>query len=260
LIEKQELRITNRELKIPYVLHLADNNLILGQRLGEWCGYGPVLEQDIALTNIALDLIGQSRLLYQYVAELSGDTTEDKLAFLRLESEYKNVLLVEQPNGSFADTVVRQYFYDAFNYLQWNALQHCGDEQLRGIAGKAIKEVAYHRRWSSEWVIRLGDGTEESHGKAQAAVDMLWEYTGELFEPADFEHALHASLNIPDVSAFYKSWLGHVEQTLSAATLQMPPADSWMQRGGKSGRHSEHLGYILTEMQYMQRTYPEMQW
>ena len=247
-------------MRIKYVLHLADNNLILGQRLGEWCGHGPVLEEDIALTNIALDLIGQSRLLYQYAAELTGNSHEDALAFLRPEHEYRNVLLVEQPNGTFADTVMRQYFYDAFAYLNWDALQKCNDDRLRAIAGKAIKEVAYHRRWSSEWVVRLGDGTSESHDKAQRAVNRLWEYTGELFEPSDFETELKGTLNIPDVQAFHKTWLNHIRQTLETATLEMPSVETWMQRGGKHGRHSEHLGFILAEMQYMQRTYPEMQW
>lgn len=243
-----------------YILHLADNNLILGQRLGEWCGHGPVLEQDIALTNIALDLIGQSRLLYQYAAEVIGDTNEDALAFLRKENEYRNILLVEQPNGNFGNTVMRQYFYDVFNYLQYEALMQCSDERLRAIAEKGIKEVAYHRRWSSEWVIRLGDGTAESHEKAQAAVDHLWEYTGELFMPADFEKESVSTIQAPDVSALKSGWMSHVSNTLDTATLEMPSADTWMQSGGKQGRHTEHLGYILTELQYMQRTYPASQW
>ncbi len=237
-----------------YVLHLADNNLILGQRLGEWCGHGPILEQDIALTNIALDLIGQARLLYQYAAELTGDTHEDALAFLRPEHEYRNLLLVEQPNGNFADTVARQYFYDTFNYLNLEALRTCEDAQLQAIAEKAIKEVAYHRRWSGEWLIRLGDGTAESHAKAQAAVDRLWEYTGEMFVPVEFE------LSGKDVSMLLVSWMEQIRHTLATATLEIPPDDTWMQSGGKSGRHTEYLGYILTELQYMQRTYPAMQW
>ena len=246
--------------KESYILHLADNNLILGQRLGEWCGHGPVLEQDIALTNIALDLIGQARLLYQYAAEVINDTNEDALAFLRKEQDYKNVLLVEQPNGNFGDTVARQYFYDAFNYLQYEALAFCSDERLKAIAEKALKEVSYHRRWSSEWVIRLGDGTPESHEKIQAAVDHLWEYTGEFFIPADFEAESHSLFNAPDVAALKNVWMAHVRQTLDIATLQMPATDTWMQSGGKQGRHSEQMGYILTELQYMQRTYPASQW
>lgn len=243
-----------------YLLHLADNNLILGQRLGEWCGHGPVLEQDIAMTNIALDLIGQARLLYQYAAELIGGTDEDKLAFLRYAHEYRNLLLVEQPNGNFADTVARQYFFDAFHYLILEALQNCDDAHLRALAEKSIKEVAYHRRWSSEWVIRFGDGTAESHEKAQNAVDTLWSYTGEFFVPENFEVNARAAWKTPDVATLHDAWLDHVTQTLGKATLQIPPADTWMQSGGKAGRHSEHMGFLLTELQYMQRTYPEMQW
>lgn len=243
-----------------YILHLADNNLILAQRLGEWCGHGPVLEQDIAMTNIALDLMGQARLLFQYATKLIGDTNEDALAFLRPEHEYRNILLVERPNGNFADTVVRQYFYDAFNYLNLEALRRCADDHLCAIAEKSLKEVAYHRRWSGEWVIRLGDGTPESHEKAQTAVNQLWEYTGECFMSADFESAGHAENLTPDVAALRSTWMDQVRQTLTSATLEIPPEDAWMQSGGKSGRHSEHLGFILTELQYMQRTYPEMQW
>jgi ring-1,2-phenylacetyl-CoA epoxidase subunit PaaC len=243
-----------------YLLHLADNNLVLGQRLGEWCGHGPVLEQDIAMTNIALDLIGQSRLLYQHIAELLGDTSEDAMAFLRYEHEYCNLLLVEQPNGNFADTVVRQYFYDAFHYLCMDALRHNTDLQLAAIAGKSLKEIAYHRRWSSEWVIRLGDGTEESHAKVQEAVDRLWEYTGEMFRPAPYESEMHMTIQAPDVAAFHAPWLDHIRRTLDTATLVLPSADTWMHEGGKLGRHTEYMGFILTEMQYLQRTYPAMQW
>lgn len=243
-----------------YLLHLADNQLILGQRLGEWCGHGPVLEQDIAMTNIALDLIGQARLIYQYAAERTPGKTEDDLAFLRVERDYLNVLLVEQPNGNFADTLVRQYFIDIFNKLNYTALMRSADETLRAIAEKAVKEVNYHCRWSSEWVIRLGDGTEESHRKAQAAVDRLWPYTGELFAPADFELACAKDQIAPDVSTFWDGWMEHVKHTLDAATLRMPAEDTWMQHGGKQGRHTEHMGYLLTELQYMQRTYPAMQW
>jgi ring-1,2-phenylacetyl-CoA epoxidase subunit PaaC len=219
-----------------------------------------VLEQDIAMTNIALDLIGQSRLIYQHAATSTDGKTEDDLAFVRPEHEYLNVLLVEQPNGNFADTVVRQYFFDTFNYLNYSALCHCEDEHLRALAERAIKEVAYHRRWSGEWVVRLGDGTDESHEKAQTAVDQLWQFTGELFQPADYEMSYQQEFKSPDVSGFRSEWMRQVRDTLSKATLQMPPEDTWMQSGGKVGRHTEYLGYILTEMQYMQRTYPAMQW
>lgn len=243
-----------------YILHLADNNLILGQRLGEWCGHGPVLEQDIALTNIALDLIGQARLLYQYAAETIGDTHEDALAFVRLEHEYRNVLLVEQPNDNFGETVVRQFFYDTFNYLNFDALRQCKDAHLSAIAEKGLKEITYHRRWSGEWVIRLGDGTEESHEKVQAAVDHLWQYTGELFLPDPVEQEMYEQMSTPDVASLYAAWKAYVTGILETATITIPSKDTWMQSGGKSGRHSEHLGFILSELQYMQRTYPAMQW
>jgi ring-1,2-phenylacetyl-CoA epoxidase subunit PaaC len=243
-----------------YLLHLADNRLILGQRLGEWCGHGPVLEQDIALTNIALDLIGQARLIYQLTADLYTGSTEDELAFLRPESEYLNLLLVELPNGNFADTVVRQYFFDVYDFLICEALTHCSDTQLSAIAEKALKEIKYHRRWSSEWVVRLGDGTEESHQKTQDAVNQLWQYTGELFTPEGYEIESQKSHGTPGVKTLESSWLAHVTQTFEKATLKLPEAGSWMQRGGKSGRHTEHMGFLLTELQYMQRTYPAMQW
>ncbi len=245
---------------LKYVLHLADNALILGQRLGQWCGHGPVLEQDIALTNIALDHIGQARLLYQHAAILHGSTDEDTLAMLRPEHEYRNVLLVEQPNGNFADTVVRQHFFDVFNYLNYEALTRSADAHLAAIAAKALKEVAYHRRWSGEWVVRLGDGTEESHVKTQEAVDRLWPYTGELFVPADIEAEMHDAGIAPDVTAMRPAWMRWITDTLERATLQAPPEDTWMQSGGKTGRHTEHMGFILTELQYMQRAYPGMTW
>jgi ring-1,2-phenylacetyl-CoA epoxidase subunit PaaC len=243
-----------------YLLHLADNRLILGQRLGEWCGHGPVLEQDIALTNIALDLIGQARLIYQYAADLSDGKSEDDLAFLRREHEYLNLLLVELPNGNFADTVVRQYFFDVHDYLVCEALTRCTDPQLSAIAEKALKEVTYHKRWSKEWVVRLGDGTEESHQKTQAAVHNLWQYTGELFEPATYEMSVLETHQTPDVRLHKDAWFSQVKDTLEKASIQVPDGEGWMQTGGKSGRHTEHMGFLLTELQYMQRTYPAMQW
>ena len=219
-----------------------------------------MLEQDIALTNIALDLIGQARLIYQYAAEMTGGKTEDDLAFLRREHEYCNFLLVEMPNGNFADTLVRQFFFDVYDHQVCEALARCTDERLRAIAEKALKEVTYHRRWSSEWVVRLGDGTAESHSKVQSAVDTLWPYTGELFIAAPFEIQATESIGAPDPQTLYPVWHTHVQDTLTKATLEMPGETSWMQSGGKSGKHTEHLGYLLTELQYMQRAYPQMQW
>lgn len=238
---------------INYTLHLADTTLILSQRNSEWCGHGPILEQDIAITNISLDLLGQSRNFYQYAAtQIGSDATEDSLAYLRKEREYKNLLLVEQPNGDWGQTILRQYLYSQFQYLLFEKLQQSSDEQLAAIAAKSIKETAYHVRWSSEWVIRLGDGTAESHNRMLKAIDELWRYTGEMFEPAVYE-------TIIDVAGLRNTWLQKVNTLFAEATLNIPEK-VFMQSGGKDGKHTEHLGYILTELQYMQRTYPGAQW
>ena len=241
------------DLLINYTLHLADTTLILSQRNSEWCGHGPILEQDIAITNISLDLLGQSRNFYQYAASLiGGDATEDSLAYLRKEREFENLLLVEQPNGDWGQTILRQYLYSQFQYLLFEKLQQCNDEQLAAIAAKSIKETTYHVRWSSEWVIRLGDGTEESHNRILKAIDELWRYTGEIFEPAVYE-------TLVDVSLLKKEWLQKVTTVFAEATLPVPEK-VFMQTGGKEGKHTEQLGYILTELQYMQRAYPGATW
>jgi ring-1,2-phenylacetyl-CoA epoxidase subunit PaaC len=258
---------------INYILHLADNNLILGQRNSEWCGHGPVLEQDIAITNISLDLIGQARNFYQYAAEiinlqkasftgggLEGAATEDSLAYLRTEREFKNLLLVEQPNGDWAVTILRQFFFSAYQYLLYQQLQKINNEQIAAIAEKALKEVTYHLRWSSEWVIRLGDGTKESKDRMLAAVDELWRFTGELFLPAAFETEAANNGDGTDVTLFKEEWLQKIRSVFEEATLPMPKESVYMQRGGKDGIHTEHLGYILAEMQYLQRTYPGCEW
>jgi len=250
----------NSQTLIDYTLHLADNALILGQRNSEWCGHGPVLEQDIAITNISLDLIGQARNFYQYAASLIGDgATEDSLAYLRKEREFKNCLLVEQPNGDWAQTILRQYFFSQYQYLLFGELQNSKDEQLAAIAEKSLKEITYHLRWSSEWVIRLGDGTEESHRRMLNAIDELWRYTGELFETVRFElRAVSEGFGV-DVSQLKDAWLNNVKEIFTEATLTVPEK-TFMQTGGKDGRHTEHLGYVLTELQYMQRAYPNSEW
>jgi ring-1,2-phenylacetyl-CoA epoxidase subunit PaaC len=239
---------------IDYTLHLADNSLILGQRNSEWCGHGPVLEQDIAITNISLDLIGQARNFYQYAATLMGNTDEDKLAYLRKEREYKNLLLVEQSNGDWAQTILRQYLFSQYQYLLFQQLQNNKDEQIAAIATKSIKEVAYHLRWSKEWVVRLGDGTKESHSRMLKAIDELWRYTGEMFMPADYENESGIDFN-----KIKEEWSFKVSEVLAEASL-IVPEKIFMQSGGKLGNHTEHLGYILTELQYMQRTYPGCEW
>ncbi len=245
---------------INYLLHLADNTLILSQRNSEWCGHGPVLEQDIAITNISLDLLGQARNLYSYAATLIGENvTEDSLAYLRKEREFKNCLLVEQPNGDWAQTILRQYCFSQYQYSLYQQLLNSKDTQLAAIVEKSIREVAYHLRWSSEWVIRLGDGTEESHSRMLKAIEELWSYTGEMFLPAGYEKELLRIGIGADLDNIKQEWLAKTEAIFSEATLPMPQ-NVFMQTGGKEGVHTEHLGFILTELQYMQRAYPDAKW
>ena len=239
-----------------YTLFLADNALIMGHRNSEWCGHGPILEQDIAISNIALDLIGQARNFYQYAATLiDNNATEDSLAYLRDAKEYKNCLLVEQPNAEWAQTVLKQFFFSTYQYYLYQQLQNNNDEQLKAIAAKALKEVTYHVRWSSEWVIRLGDGTEESKKRLLKAVDELWMFTGELFEPASYE----LNINI-DFIFLKENWNKKIRSVFEEATIDVPAETSWYQSGGKIGNHSEHLGFILAEMQFLQRAYPNSEW
>ena len=245
---------------IDYTLHLADNSLILGQRNSEWCGHGPVLEQDIAITNISLDLIGQARNFYQYAATLIGNNaTEDSLAYLRKENEFKNCLLVEQPKGDWAQTILRQFFFSQYQYLLFQQLQNGKDEQIAAIVEKSLKEVTYHLRWSSEWVIRLGDGTNESHQRMIKAIEELWKFTDELFSSTSYELQAASNRSGVDISKLKEPWMNKVKEIFSEATLTIPGKTS-MQTGGKEGKHSEHLNNIFTELQYMQRTYPGCDW
>lgn len=249
-----------KQYLINYTLHLADNSLILGQRNSEWCGHGPVLEQDIAITNISLDLIGQARSFYQYATMLTGnEASEDSLAYLRKEREFKNCLLVEQPNGDWAQTILRQFFFSRYQYLLFQQLQHSNDEQIAAIAAKSLLEVTYHLRWSSEWVIRLGDGTEESHKRMLKAIDELWSYTGELFEVTGYELQVMNEGTGADNSKLKEPWMNGVNEVFSEAGLPIP-GKTFMQTGGKTGVHTEHLGYILADLQYLQRTYPGCEW
>lgn len=243
-----------------YILGIADNTLILGQRLGELCGHGPTLETDIALTNISLDLLGQTRSYYQYVAKLQGgNATEDSVAFLRKEREYKNVILVEQLNTDFAYVIARQFLFDEFHLLLLEQLQHSKDEMLAAIAKKSIKEVTYHVRFSSDWVKRLGDGTVESKEKIQNAINDLWVYTDELFYLTEADKAMINDGVGVDVTKFKDVYYKKINAILTESTLVIPAVE-YFQKGGKEGIHSEHMGYILTEMQFMQRTYPNMNW
>lgn len=245
---------------IQYIFGIADNALILGQRLGELCGHGPSLETDIALTNISLDLLGQTRSYYQYIAKLQGDdATEDTVAFLRLEREYKNVLLVEQPNTDFAYSICRQFLFDIYHLALLEELQNSKDEMLSAIAKKSIKEVLYHTRFSSDWIKRLGDGTVESHNRIQSAINDLWIFTDELFHQTDADKVMVGEGIGVDVALLKDNYYKKVIGVLEEATLETP-AIQYFQKGGKQGIHSEHMGYILAELQYMQRTYPNMTW
>ena len=245
---------------VLYTLRRADDALILGHRLSEWCGHAPMLEEDMALANMGLDLLGQSRELYAYAANVEGkDNDEDTFAYLRDVRQYRNLLLVEQPNGDFARTMVRQFFYAVFADLYWRAMMGSSDATLAAIAAKSEKESAYHVRHSSEWMVRLGDGTAESHRRAQTAIDDLWAYTGEMFAVDDSERGLIDHGIAVDPVSLHPQWLKTVSGVLAEATLALPKSD-WMQQGGRSGRHSEHLGHLLSELQSLQRSFPGAIW
>jgi ring-1,2-phenylacetyl-CoA epoxidase subunit PaaC len=243
-----------------YVLRLGDNALVLGQRVSEWTGHAPVLEEDLALTNVALDLIGQARLWLAYAGEVEGrGRGEDQLAFFRESRDFRNVLLVEQQNGDFARTMARQFLFDAWHRELLEVLSASRDERLSAIAQKAAREVAYHLRRSSEWVIRLGDGTDESRARMQAALDALWPFTGELFSADEVDADMTARGIGCAPGSLREPWLQRVHDVCTAATLAVP-ADGWMQSGGKAGRHGEHLSYLLAEMQSVRRSIPGDRW
>jgi ring-1,2-phenylacetyl-CoA epoxidase subunit PaaC len=253
------IQVTETPL-VLYVLRRADDALILGHRLSEWCGHAPMLEEDMALANMGLDLLGQARELYQYAAKVEGNgNDEDKFAYLRDVRHYRNLLLLEQPNGDFARTMVRQFFYSCFADPYWRAMMNSSDTTLAAIAAKSEKETAYHVRHSSEWMLRLGDGTAESHRRAQAAIDDLWAFTGEMFESDAGERGLIDAGIAVDPATLRPQWLNTVSSVVAEATLALPGSD-WMQQGGRDGRHSEHLGHLLSELQSMQRTFPGATW
>ena len=254
------LHIDDASPLVLYTLRLADNALVLGHRISEWCGHAPMLEEDIALTNVALDLIGQARALYAYAGEAEGQgRDEDQFAYLRDAEGFRNVLLVEQPNGDFAVTIMRQFLYSAFMLPYWRKLMGSKDETLAAIAAKAEKEVAYHVRHSAEWEIRLGDGTDESHEKIADALEDLWMYTGEMFEVDDADRALIERGIAVDPAALRSEWETAIDAVFAEAGLTRP-AGGWMQTGGRGGRHSEHLGLILADLQFLQRAYPGASW
>ena len=242
-----------------YTLRIADSSLILGQRMSEWCSNGPTLEEDIAMSNISLDMFGQANGFYQYAAQLDGTKSADELAFRRNEREFFNHQLVEQENGDFGTTMVRNFLHDVFNFLFYTELSKSKDETLSALASKSLKEVKYHLRHSSNWLIRLGDGTGESNTKVQDALEELWMYTGELFEMDNLDTELLNSSIAVDNSALKSEWDRMVNKTLVKAKLTRPE-DAYMATGGKKGMHTEHLGFILAEMQYLQRAYPDAKW
>lgn len=250
---------TNEHL-LRYVLRLGDTSLVLGQRLGEWIGHAPALEEDLGLANLSLDLIGQARLLLSYAAELEGrGRDEDALAFLRDAPQFLNLSLAEQPNGDFGQTIVRQVLLDAWQLELYEALAASRDIRLAAIAAKAVKESRYHFRFSSGWLVRLGDGTEESHRRVQDALDNLWRYTDELYAADDVDERMAAAGIAPPLSELQPRWSARIDEVLRAATLQKPTSARYPWYG-KKGVHTEHLGHMLAEMQHLQRTYPGAQW
>ena len=253
-------RGTTDRARFEYLLRLGDSARVLSQRLAEWMARAPTMEEDVALGNIALDLLGQARNLISYAGEVEGrGRDEDTLAYLRDAHEYRNVLLVELPNGDFACTLLRQLFYEAYAAELWQGLLGSTDDTLAGIAGKAVKETAYHLRHSADWVIRLGDGTEESNRRLRNALEDLWPYVGELFLTDEIDEVLAAEGVAPLASTIEPTWRRRIEAVLTEATLPVPDP-VWAQRGGKQGRHTEYLDYILTELQFLQRAYPGAAW
>jgi ring-1,2-phenylacetyl-CoA epoxidase subunit PaaC len=249
------------DAKFEYLLRQGDNALILSQQLCQLCGKGPALEEDMALSNVALDLLGQTRMWLSYAGELEGKgRDEDRLAFLRDAHDYRNCLLAEQPNGSYADTMMRQFLFDTWHYFLMDGLTRSSDERIREIAEKSIKEVTYHLRRSGDLVVRLGDGTDISHARMQAALDELWMYSGEMFIYDDIDNAMVEQGVAPAAAPLREACLSHMAEVFAEATLSMPSPDAYMQRGGKQGRHTERLGYILAEMQFLQRAYPGAEW
>jgi len=252
--EQQEL--------LNYTLQLADNALIYGHRLSEWCGHGPALEVDMALSNLALDSIGSARSFYQYAAKLDeGDKSEDSYPYLRDVRQFRNVLLVEQLNGDFAHTIARSFYFDAFQELFYDKLKESKDEQLSAIAAKSLKEVSYHYRFSSGWVLKLGDGTAVSKEKMQEGLDDLFVHTSELFIPTELETSMSKLISAPDLSEIKAQWEEKIASIISEAGLNLPEdKKTYHAPGGKAGNHSEHLGFLLAELQFMQRAYPNSEW
>lgn len=253
--------LTKQDALFEFLVRLADDRLILGHRLSEWCGHGPILEEDIALANIALDYIGNAANLYEYAVEIEDEGRHrDDLVYFRNDPEYKNLKIVELPKGDFGFTIARQFLFSAFSYYLYQLLSDVEDEQFSGMVQKHFKEVKYHFRHSREWVLRLGDGTDESHERIQNAFDELWTYTGELFYQDEVDALLQDEKLAADSETFQTDWKNLVVDTLEEATLDIPDFNQYMAEGGRKGLHTEHLGHLLAEMQHLRRSYPDADW
>ena len=252
--------MSKEEALLKYVLRLGDNALVLAQRLVELVAHGPELEEEMANANFALDYLGQARMFYSYAGELEGHgRSEDDFAFMRGEREFCSFLLIEQPNGHFGDVIARSVLFEHFYFEQLDALTSCSDPKLAGIAARAIKEIRYHKRHDSQWLVRLGDGTEESHRRIQSSIESLWRFTGEMFAGDEIDDLIRDEFDGPDLDAIRERWIAELNALFDEATLTMPE-DRWMDNGGRSGRHTEHFGPLIAEMQYMQRSYPGLNW
>lgn len=253
--------LTKEKAFYEYLLRLADDRLILGHRLSEWCGHGPILEEDIALANVALDNIGHAAALYEYAAEIEGKGRHrDDIVYFRNDVEYKNLKITELPKGDFGFTIARQFLFSSFSYFLYEALKNAVDEQFAGMVNKHLKEIKYHLRHSREWVLRLGDGTDESHRRLQDAFDELWTYTGEMFFMDEVDQVMRDVSIGADLTSFKEEWKKLVTDVLKEATLDVPDFDQYMAEGSRSGRHTEHLGHLLAEMQHLRRSYPDAVW
>lgn len=253
--------MTQQEALFEYCLRIGDTSLILGQRISEWCGHAPILEEDIAMSNIALDLIGQSRIILTYAALTEGkNRTEDDLAYHRDARQYRNLLISEQPNGDFAVTMARQYFISVYNFHLYNLLSKSADASISAFAAKSLKEVAYHVRHSSDWILRLGDGTDDSHERIQTAITDLWYFVDDMFQADEVDAMLLQAGIGADMNEVKAGWEKMVNENLTKAKLQIPTANNSLRMGSRSGNHTEYLGYILAEMQFLPRAYPDAKW
>jgi len=262
--ETKETTLDKTEAFFEYIIRLADDRLILGHRLSEWCGHGPILEEDIALANISLDYIGHAASLYEYAAEIEGENRDrDEIVYFRDDIDFKNLKIVELPKGDFGFTIARQFLFSSFSYFLYNELKNADDDQFKGIIDKHFKETKYHLRHSREWVLRLGDGTEESHRRIQDAFDEIWIHLDELFYMDEVDERMMDENLGADLEAFRQDWKNLVVEVLEEATLDVPDFDQYMhpmEQSGRKGIHTEHLGHLLAEMQHLRRSYPEADW